>query len=157
MHSQNSGSIHQDLPDDQNFPKIDITAQEFVNELNIAEDYKEPAKRKYNERSFYFNAFCRLFFCSIIRHVVFPFGFRKRRKNEKYRCRKYNGNKDQENEKGCIVQEIAKTLNCCGSYLLEGKKAEALDARIMDALLELKNDQMREVAQKQIQVLALLG
>ena len=42
--------------------KDDPTAQEFVNELNIAEDYKEPAKRKYNERSFYFNAFCRLFF-----------------------------------------------------------------------------------------------
>ena len=60
--------------------KDDPTAQEFVNELNIAEDYKEPAKRKYNERSFYFNAFCRLFFCSIIRHVVFPFGLRKRRK-----------------------------------------------------------------------------
>ena len=43
--------------------KDDPTAQEFVNELNIAEDYKEPAKRKYNEKSFYFNAFCRLFFC----------------------------------------------------------------------------------------------
>ena len=43
-----------------------------------------------------------------------------------------------------IVLEIAKALNCSGSYLLEGKKAEALDARIMDALLELKNDQMRE-------------
>lgn len=41
--------------------KDDPTAQEFVNELNIAEDYKEPAKRKYNEKSFYFNAFCRLF------------------------------------------------------------------------------------------------
>ena len=35
--------------------KDDPTAQEFVNELNIAEDYKEPAKRKYNEKSFYFN------------------------------------------------------------------------------------------------------
>ena len=44
-----------------------------------------------------------------------------------------------------------------GEYLLEGKKAEALDARIMDALLELKNYQMREVALKQIQALALLG
>ena len=32
--------------------KDDPTAQEFVNELNIAEDYKEPAKRKYNEKSF---------------------------------------------------------------------------------------------------------
>ena len=26
MHSQNFGSIHQDLPDDQELPKIDITA-----------------------------------------------------------------------------------------------------------------------------------
>ena len=59
--------------------------------------------------------------------------------------------------KSSIVLEIAKALNCSGSYLLEGKKAEALDARIMDALLELKNDQMREVALKQIQALALLG
>ena len=31
--------------------KDDPTAQEFVNELNIAEDYKEPAKRKYDNRS----------------------------------------------------------------------------------------------------------
>ena len=59
--------------------------------------------------------------------------------------------------KSSIVLEIAKALNCSGSYLLEGKNAEALDVRIMDALLELKNDQMREVARKQIQVLALLG
>ena len=59
--------------------------------------------------------------------------------------------------KSSIVLEIAKALNCSGSYLLEGKKAEALHARIMDALLELKNDQMREVALKQIQALALLG
>ena len=59
--------------------------------------------------------------------------------------------------KSSIVLEIAKALNCSGSYLLEGKKAEALDDRIMDALLELKNDQMREVALKQIQALALLG
>jgi len=59
--------------------------------------------------------------------------------------------------KSSIVLEIAKALNCSGSYLLEGKKAEVLDARIMDALLELKNDQMREVALKQIQALALLG
>ena len=59
--------------------------------------------------------------------------------------------------KSSIVLEIAKALNCSGSYLLEGKKAEALDARIMDALLELKNDQMREVALKQIQALAILN
>ena len=78
-------------------------------------------------------------------------------KNEKYKCRKYNGNKNQGNEKSSIVLEIAKALNCSGSYLLEGKKAEALDARIMDALLELKNDQMREAALKQMQALALLG
>lgn len=64
----------------QRILKDDPTAQEFVNELNIAEDYKEPAKRKYNEKSFHFNAFCRFFFCSIIRQVVFPFGLRKRRK-----------------------------------------------------------------------------
>ena len=66
--------------------KDDPTAQEFVNELNIAEDYKEPAKRKYDNRGqrdlliVLLNAFCRLFFCSIIRQVVFPFGLRKRRK-----------------------------------------------------------------------------
>ena len=99
--------------------KDDPTAQEFVNELNIAEDYKEPAKRKYNAISAYEN--------------------------------------DHIDIKSSIVLEIAKALNCSGSYLLEGKKAEALDARIMDALLELKNDQMREVALKQIQALALLG
>ena len=30
--------------------------------------------------------------------------------------------------KSSIVLEIAKALNCSGSYLLEGKKAEALEA-----------------------------
>ena len=54
--------------------KDDPTAQEFVNELNIAEDYKEPAKRKYNEKSFYFNAFCRLFLYS--GSLYFRFGSR---------------------------------------------------------------------------------
>ena len=53
--------------------KDDPTAQEFVNELNIAEDYKEPAKRKYNEKSFYFNAFCRLFFCLKIHFTAYHF------------------------------------------------------------------------------------
>ena len=33
---------------------------------------------------------------------------------------------------------LTEALNRSGSYLLEGKKAEAWDARIMDALLELK-------------------
>ena len=120
--------------------------------------------------------------------LYFRLGSGNGEKNEKYKCRKYNGNKNQGNEKSSrnvtgaagrilctkkatisayendhidikssIVLEIAKALNCSGSYLLEGKKAEALDARIMDALLELKNDQMREVALKQIQALALLG
>ena len=89
--------------------------------------------------------------------LYFRLGSGNGEKNEKYICRKYNGNKNQGNEKSSIVLEIAKALNCSGSYLLEGKKAEALEARIMDALLELKNDQMREVALKQIQALALLG
>lgn len=89
--------------------------------------------------------------------LYFRLGSGNGEKNEKYKCRKYNGNKNQGNEKSSIVLEIAKALNCSGSYLLEGKKAEALDARIMDALLGLKNDQMREVALKQIQALALLG
>ena len=89
--------------------------------------------------------------------LYFRLGSGNGEKNEKYICRKYNANKNQGNEKSSIVLEIAKALNCSGSYLLEGKKAEALDARIMDELLELKNDQMREVALKQIQALALLG
>ena len=48
-------------------------------------------------------------------------------------------------------------------FLLKDNLADTIEAvsythlRIMDALLELKNDQMREVALKQIQALALLG
>ena len=67
------------------------------------------------------------------------------------------------NDRICPVQTYAldfcKKIYGARSYkgLTEGKKGEALDARIMDALLELKNDQMREVALKQIQALALLG
>ena len=52
--------------------KDDPTAQEFVNELNIAEDYKEPAKRKYNEKSFYLSTFCRLFFSAHCISVLAP-------------------------------------------------------------------------------------
>ena len=48
--------------------KDDPTAQEFVNELNIAEDYKEPAKRKYNERSFYL-ALCQVLGCDSLNHA----------------------------------------------------------------------------------------
>ena len=64
--------------------KDDPTAQEFVNELNIAEDYKEPAKRKYNEKSFYFNAFCRLFFCICANDGISVFSSGNGEKNGKY-------------------------------------------------------------------------
>ena len=57
---------------------------------------------------------------------------------------------------GLLSQQKQKA-GLIGGLMKEGKKAEALDARIMDALLELKNDQMREVALKQIQALTLLG
>lgn len=80
--------------------KDDPTAQEFVNELNIAEDYKEPAKRKYNEKSFYFNAFCQALF--LFHHktcCISVWAPETGEKNEKYICRKYNGNKNQGNEK----------------------------------------------------------
>ena len=72
--------------------KDDPTAQEFVNELNIAEDYKEPAKRKYNEKSFYFNAFCRLFFYAGTGHAYFRFGLRK--------WREKNGNDNRTENQG---------------------------------------------------------
>ena len=59
--------------------------------------------------------------------------------------------------KSSIVLEIAKALGCSGSYLLEGKQEGDVDARIIEILSELKNDQVKEIALRQLQALALLG
>ena len=59
--------------------------------------------------------------------------------------------------KSSIVLEIAKALGCTGSYLLEGKQEGDVDARIIEILGELKNDQVKEIALRQLQALALLG
>ena len=59
--------------------KDDPTAQEFVNELNIAEDYKEPAKRKYDNRSQFdflivlFEYVLQALFLCRYRSCIFPF------------------------------------------------------------------------------------
>lgn len=59
--------------------------------------------------------------------------------------------------KSSIVLEIAKALGCTGSYLLEGKQEGDVDARIIEILDELKNDQVNEIALRQLQALALLA
>lgn len=59
--------------------------------------------------------------------------------------------------KSSIVLEIAKALGCTGSYLLEGKQERDVDARIIEILGELKNDQVKEIALRQLQALALLA
>ena len=59
--------------------------------------------------------------------------------------------------KSSIVLEIAKALGCTGSYLLEGKQEGDVDARFIEILVELKNDQVKEIALRQLQALALLA
>lgn len=59
--------------------------------------------------------------------------------------------------KSSIVLEIAKALGCTGSYLLEGKQESDVDARIIEILVKLKNDQVKEIALRQLQALALLA
>ena len=59
--------------------------------------------------------------------------------------------------KSSIVLEIAKALGCTGSYLLEGKQEGDVDARIIEILVKLKNDQVKEIALRQLQALALLA
>ena len=59
--------------------------------------------------------------------------------------------------KSSIVLEIAKALGSTGSYLLEGKQEGDVDARIIEILGELKNDQVKEIALRQLQALALLA
>ena len=55
MHSQNSGSIHQDLPDDQDFPKIDITATKACSskQKNLFIDNEAYAKEILKQTSYY--------------------------------------------------------------------------------------------------------
>lgn len=57
--------------------------------------------------------------------------------------------------KSSIVLEIAKALGCTGSYLLEGKQEGDVDARIIEILGELKSDQVKEIALRQLQALTL--
>lgn len=52
--------------------------------------------------------------------------------------------------KSSIVLEIAKALGCTGSYLLEGKQEGDVDARIIEILGELKSDQVKEIALRQL-------
>ena len=59
--------------------------------------------------------------------------------------------------KSSIVLEIAKALGCTGSYLLEGKQEGDGDARIIEILGELKSDQIKEIALRRLQALALLA
>ena len=59
--------------------------------------------------------------------------------------------------KSSIVLEIAKALGCTGSYLFEGKQEGDVDARIIEILVKLKNDQVKEIALRQLQALALLA
>ncbi len=59
--------------------------------------------------------------------------------------------------KSSIVLEIAKALGCTGLYLLEGKQEGDVDARIIEILVKLKNDQVKEIALRQLQALALLA
>ena len=59
--------------------------------------------------------------------------------------------------KSSIVLEIAKALGCTGSYLLEGKQEGDVDARIIEILVKLKNDQVKEIALRQLQALALMA
>ena len=59
--------------------------------------------------------------------------------------------------KSSIVLEIANALGCTGSYLLEGKQEGDVDARIIEILVKLKNDQVKEIALRQLQALALLA
>ena len=55
MHSQNSGSIHQDLPDDQELPKIDITATKACSskQKNLLIDNEAYAKEILKQTSYY--------------------------------------------------------------------------------------------------------
>ena len=55
MHSQNFGSIHQDLPDDQELPKIDITATKACSskQKNLLIDNEAYAKVILKQTSYY--------------------------------------------------------------------------------------------------------
>lgn len=55
MHSQNFGSIHQDLPDDQELPKIDITATKACSskQKNLLIDNEAYAKEILKQTSYY--------------------------------------------------------------------------------------------------------
>ena len=59
--------------------------------------------------------------------------------------------------KSSIVLEIAKVLNCTGAFLLEGNQSMEMDDRIMILLSKISDDQVKEVALKQLEALAPLG
>ena len=59
--------------------------------------------------------------------------------------------------KSSIVLELAKALNCTGSYLLEGNKGLELDHNIMLLLSQLTDERVKEIALKQLEALTLFG
>lgn len=59
--------------------------------------------------------------------------------------------------KSSIILELAKALNCTGSYLLEGNKEMEADHNIMVLLSQLTDERVKEFALKQLEALTLLG
>ncbi len=54
------------------------------------------------------------------------------------------------------ITELARVLKCSGAYLLEGSQSVGVDDRILNMIANLKSDQIKEVALKQLEALASL-
>ena len=73
------------------------------------------------------------------------------------KCTRSAYENDRIDIKSSIVLEIAKVLNCTGAFLLEGNQSMEMDDRIMILLSKISDDQVKEVALKQLEALAPLG
>ena len=59
--------------------------------------------------------------------------------------------------KSSVLIELAKVLGCTVGYLLEGENLESIDAEFLSILSRIKNPEVKAIALKQLQALAMLG
>ncbi len=59
--------------------------------------------------------------------------------------------------KSSIILELAAALNCSASYLLEGSREMEIDNRLLEVFAKLQNEQMKEVALRQLEALLMIS
>ena len=165
------------------------TLQEFVNELDLAMNYQEPAKRKYDNRGqvdplivlfeYVLQALFSVYAWKKSISVLAPEMERKMENKIGKRIKEMRKKKGMTQEllaeamltdkstislyendkidiKSSVLIELAKVLGCTAGYLLEGENQESIDAEFLSILSRIKNPEVKAIALKQLEALAMI-